>query len=668
MPRGWWGALPGGGWPVTVVRGVWCQALSLPRPPVLWRGQPGFRDPCVPGAVGAGVGTQHQPHSVRPCGPALLAVGVAEGRSRGGAFHCCEGRLWSGAPPRRTARPLGGLLGSATHMLCARACGCGGPTLSLWPACPVRAACRGGGGGPSPGGVACHGCEGRLVSGAVPLPAARPLERAAGVPRPVCPRCGRCGRGDPAPAPQRAPLRTGVAGCGGDGRAFPGGGAFHCCEGRLWSGAPPPRTARPLGGLFGSATHVLWARVCGRGDSSPTPQRALLGAGFARCGGGMRVRGRGALCLGVGRPGSGALRPPTTRPFGRAAWAHYPLAVGAGVAGLGTRHLPHSERSCELALRAVEAARGRPGGAPLARVWGVRVGRSPTPDHLSLRACGQGPLPAGPEGGVLAWGHSCPWHLVLWRGLSCVVRPSWVRGTRWPLWFDTCHCAVVVAGSVPLWRASWPRFGAPLLLRSGRSRCSGRLSRRRGAFPDPGGCRPRLYWVAARGTWRPAEHRAPCARRWPLPRQGRLVRSASYPFGAPRWGCPWRVPPALVLRCVRCSGLACVDPVTDASGFPYGPSFHGGLGHLPPEAYAWVGPWFHRAETNTTVPWNPDGKPQWLLTRNANLAPPRPSRNRNLLQDLRTRHNGQARTGLLSALPLLPHTGTPNTNPHMPRP
>ena len=82
----WWGAVPGGGWPATVVRGVWCQALSLPRPPVLWGGQPGYRDPCVPGAVGAGMGTQHRFHSVRPCGPALLAVGVAEGRPRGGCL------------------------------------------------------------------------------------------------------------------------------------------------------------------------------------------------------------------------------------------------------------------------------------------------------------------------------------------------------------------------------------------------------------------------------------------------------------------------------------------------------------------------------------------------------------------------------------------------------
>ena len=70
----------------------------------------------------------------------------------------------------------------------------------------------------------------------------------------------------------------------------------------------------------------------------------------------MRVPGGGASCLGEGRPGSGALPPPTTCPFGRAAGAHYPLAVGAGAAGMATRHQPHSARSCELALCAAGAA------------------------------------------------------------------------------------------------------------------------------------------------------------------------------------------------------------------------------------------------------------------------------------------------------------------------
>ena len=170
-----------------------------------------------------GLGTQHRPHSVRLCRPALLAVWLGEGPPQRGAFHCCEWRLMSGAPPLLTARPLGGLLGSTTDVLWVRACGCGGPTLSPWPASPVGAACRGGGGGLFPGDLACRCCEGRLVSGAVPPLAACPLGWAAGVPRPVCSGCGRCGRHAPAPAPQRAPLRAGVALSGGGGRASPGG-------------------------------------------------------------------------------------------------------------------------------------------------------------------------------------------------------------------------------------------------------------------------------------------------------------------------------------------------------------------------------------------------------------------------------------------------------------
>ena len=66
----------------------------------------------------------------------------------------------------------------------------------------------------------------------------------------------------------------------------------------------------------------------------------------------MRVPRGGASCLGVGCPGSGALPPLTTSLFGRAAGAHYPLVVGAGLAGMGTCPQPHSARSCELALRA----------------------------------------------------------------------------------------------------------------------------------------------------------------------------------------------------------------------------------------------------------------------------------------------------------------------------
>ena len=187
------------------------------------------------------------------------------------AFRPYEGRLRSGAPPPLTAHPQGGLSGPATHVLWARLCGCGGPAMSPWLARLVGALCREGAGGPSPGKVACHRWEGPLVSGAVPLLAACPLGRAAEVPRPVCPGCCWCGHGDPAPAPQRAPLRAGVARCGGGGRASPGGAAFRCGEGRLRSGAPPPPTVRPPGGLSGSVTLVLWARVCGRGGPTLSP-------------------------------------------------------------------------------------------------------------------------------------------------------------------------------------------------------------------------------------------------------------------------------------------------------------------------------------------------------------------------------------------------------------
>ena len=70
----------------------------------------------------------------------------------------------------------------------------------------------------------------------------------------------------------------------------------------------------------------------------------------------MRVPGGGASCLGVGGPGSGALPPPTARPLGGLPRpnTHW-LRVREGE-GVGTRHQPHSARSCELALRAVGAA------------------------------------------------------------------------------------------------------------------------------------------------------------------------------------------------------------------------------------------------------------------------------------------------------------------------
>ena len=116
----------------------------------------------------AGLGARRCPLSLHALwGPRSAGlVGAVPG---GVARHRCEGRLVSGAVPLPVTRPLGRPSGSATHMLSARVCGCGGPALSPRPACPVGAACRGGGGGPPPGGLACHRCVWRLASDAVPL-------------------------------------------------------------------------------------------------------------------------------------------------------------------------------------------------------------------------------------------------------------------------------------------------------------------------------------------------------------------------------------------------------------------------------------------------------------------------------------------------------------------
>ena len=100
----------------------------------------------------------------------------------------------------------------------------------------------------------------------------------------------------------------------------------------------------------------------------------------------MRLPGGGASCLGVGRPGSGALPPPNGPPSGRAAGARYPLAVAAGGCGRGDPS-PTPQRAL---LRAVGAARGCPGGGRLLPGCGASgVGRSPTPDcPPSRRAAG----------------------------------------------------------------------------------------------------------------------------------------------------------------------------------------------------------------------------------------------------------------------------------------
>ena len=176
----WGGGRPSrGGWPSTVVRGVWCQALSLHRPPILLGGQPGFHDRCVPGAAGVGVRTQQPGPAARALSSCRGALwGWQEGVPGGGAFHCCAGASEFRRCPSPGRPSFGaGSRGSATRVSpgCSW-CGRGGPTPVPRPALlrVVVARC-GVGGRTSSGGSAFRRCERRLYSGALPPPAAHVL-------------------------------------------------------------------------------------------------------------------------------------------------------------------------------------------------------------------------------------------------------------------------------------------------------------------------------------------------------------------------------------------------------------------------------------------------------------------------------------------------------------
>ena len=166
------------GWPATVVRGAWCQALSLLAVPKSRGWSADFPWLVHVGAAGRGWGSSyagsadrhscvcvgircsppavrggplrgaseagHSPPSscpppgarcpravgtgVRVRGPALSPWPVFPVFLRGGQAGFlglrvrCEGRLRSGAPPPPTVRPLGGLSGSVIHSCCGRGC------------------------------------------------------------------------------------------------------------------------------------------------------------------------------------------------------------------------------------------------------------------------------------------------------------------------------------------------------------------------------------------------------------------------------------------------------------------------------------------------------------------------------------------------------------------
>ena len=306
------------------------------------------------------------PWLVRWCVGALLGVGVVDGHPRGGAFQCCEGRQVLGAvplpvarPPEQAARvprpvcPGCGRCGRAGRPSTGpTACALAGRRCSLW-------GWRKG----VPGGSAFHRCGGRLVSGAVPPPAARPPERAARVLRPVCPGCGRCGRVDPAPAPQRAPLRAGVARCGGRGRASPGGVPSTMVRGAWCQALSLPRPRSSSGACSqGSATRVSRVRTMRAcGPSTGPTACALAGRRCSLWGWRKGVPGGGAFHRCEGRLVSGAVPPPAALVL-RSVQPGFrdPSVPGAVDAGVWTQHRSHSVRPCGPTLLAVGVAEWRP--------------------------------------------------------------------------------------------------------------------------------------------------------------------------------------------------------------------------------------------------------------------------------------------------------------------
>ena len=170
-------------------RGPWrprCERRLRPGallpPAALLLGAVGAR---CPGAVGTGVRVRGPALSPWPVFPVFLRGGQPGFR---GPRVRYEGRHRSVAPPPPTVRPLGGLSGSVIHSCCGRGCAgvaarrCPLGLHALWG--PRSAGVV----GAFPGGVACHRCEGRLVSGAVLPPGRSPSERAVRVrhPHAVC--------------------------------------------------------------------------------------------------------------------------------------------------------------------------------------------------------------------------------------------------------------------------------------------------------------------------------------------------------------------------------------------------------------------------------------------------------------------------------------------------
>ena len=257
--------------------------------------------------------------------PPYLAWGCGGGgrASPGGCLPLLRGASGSGAPPPPTARPLGGLLGSAIHVLWARACGCGGPTLCPWSARPVGAACRGAGPWRSCAGGRAGGGGGRA-----PCP---PFVRPGG----ACRAGGRSASFRPSAFPGQATKRVSLA-------SFCPWGAWPPIPLRLvlarlhWARSVPRPGALArarlfsAGGRLGRGGGPRSGPSLGRGEGGPSPLPRGVGAGApAACGPVGGVWGGGGV----------APRPPCSPSGWRPAVPHPgpPRAVGALPSGVRVR-------------------------------------------------------------------------------------------------------------------------------------------------------------------------------------------------------------------------------------------------------------------------------------------------------------------------------------------
>ena len=349
--------------------------------------------------------------------------------------------VWRAVP---SGCPLPSLAGTPFHVVCAfRALG--PVALLVVPACPFRVCALALSRCPLPpplGGVACAP---RMV------PA---LGAGRAVPRGPCPSA--C----PVPVPcsvwrawggaVRSPFPPTWLGVVGVAAGRPRGGAFYRCEKRLGSCAPPPPTARPLGGLPGPAIHVLWARACGCGGPalSPRPARpvgaARRGAGPWRSCAGGRVGGGGACavppsCAAGGGPVGRGVALPHSVPLpslGRQqSGGHWRCAVHGG------RGPPYHSGSCSLGTICAASwrvgagslvLRGPHGGRRLGRGGGSRSGSSLGRGGTIPPASGGGGRgPSGPRAGGGAGGGGC-------RAAASLL-PFWAAACGTQSWPPSCR-------------------------------------------------------------------------------------------------------------------------------------------------------------------------------------------------------------------------------------